>query len=92
MGLLVGSKPSLCALLATDAGVFIAPGVRDQAPCAGLGVTLMKSAKSKAWEGVCGPPNPESRPVPPPGVVIIEEGRARGFEGGVWGGCMRLRG
>ena len=49
-----------------------------------------KSAKSKVCEGVCGPPKPERRPIPPPGVVIIEEGRARGFEGGVWGGCMRL--
>ena len=36
-----------------------------------------------------GPPNPDMRP-PPPGVVIIDEGRAMFRGGGVDGGYMRL--
>lgn len=52
--------------------------------CAGLGVILTKSEKSKAWPGVLG------NRLPPPGVVIIEDGNARFFEGGVDGGSMRV--
>lgn len=50
---------------------------------------LTKSAKSNAWDGVFGPPNPAIRP-PPPGVVIIDEGKAMLRGGGVDGGYMRL--
>ena len=52
---------------------------------------LTKSEKSKAWDGVFGPPKTESNPDPPPGVVIIDEGNARFLGGGVEGGCMRAR-
>lgn len=37
---------------------------------AGLGVILTKSEKSKCWLGVLG------NRLPPPGVVIIEDGRS----------------
>lgn len=57
---------------------------------AGLGVMLTKSENSKAWEGVLGLPK-GSIPEPPPGVVIIDEGRARFLGGGVDGGSMRER-
>lgn len=54
--------------------------------CAGLGVMLTKSAKSKAWLGVVG------KRLPPPGVIIIDEGRSSllFFGGGVEGGSMRV--
>jgi len=63
-----------------DAGVM-PPGVAFHARWPGLGVILTKSAKSKFCPGVCGPPNTEG--------VIIEEGSAMFFGGGVDGGCMR---
>lgn len=44
--------------------------------CAGLGVILTKSEKSKGCPGVLG------NRLPPPGVVIIEDGSARSFRGG----------
>lgn len=74
----------------TVAGVWTARGVLGQAFCAGLGVIWTKSEKSNACDGVCGLPYAERNP-PPPGVVIMEEGSARAFWGGVDGGCMRAR-
>lgn len=70
-------------------GVF-PPGIDAigvfQGFCAGLGVMLTKSAKSNGWPGVAG-----NRP-PPPGVVIMEDGRARSFfGGGVDGGSILVR-
>lgn len=61
--------------VASDTGVF-------HGFCAGLGVMLTKSAKSKGWPGVAG------NRLPPPGVVIIDDGRASFFCGGVDGGSM----
>lgn len=54
--------------------------------CAGLGVMLTNSAKSNAWLGVVG------NMLPPPGVIIIEEGRSilLFFRGGVEGGSIRV--
>jgi hypothetical protein len=54
--------------------------------CAGLGVMLTKSAKSNAWLGVVG------NRLPPPGVIIIDEGRSilLFFCGGVEGGSIRV--
>lgn len=74
----------------TVPGVRPAPGVLFQGTCAGLGVMLTKSAKSKACDGVCGPPNPDPSPLPP-GVVIMDDGSARLRDGGVDGGCIRPR-
>jgi len=52
--------------------------------CAGLGVILTKSAKSKGCPGVLG------KKLPPPGVVIMDEGNAMSLRcGGVDGGSMR---
>lgn len=64
-------------------GVLAGPGVRlPKAPCAGLGVTLTKSEKFNCWPGVL---KPAMKP-PPPGVFIMEDGRAAMLEGGVDGG------
>lgn len=52
---------------------------------AGLGVMFTKSEKSKAWEGVLGPPILENTSYELRGVDIIDEGRAR-FRGGGGGG------
>ncbi len=52
---------------------------------------LTKSAKSKFWEGVFGANTPKMLPALPPGVVIIDEGKAGFFGGGVEGGCIRAR-
>lgn len=61
-----------------DTGVF-------QGLWAGLGVIFTKSDMSKGWPGVVG------NRFPPPGVVIMEDGRARSFfGGGVEGGSMRV--
>ena len=58
-------------------GVLAMPGVRlPNAPWAGLGVMLTKSAKLN-WPGVLKPPIP--------GVDIMDEGRAGFLEGGVDG-------
>jgi hypothetical protein len=54
-------------------------------------VILTKSEKSKFCDGVWGAPNTDSSPEPPPGVVIMDEGRAIFLGGGVDGGCMRAR-
>lgn len=73
-------------------GVLAAEGVLGQARWPGLGVMLTKSEKSKCCEGVCGLLKTERRPLPvppPPGVVIMEEGRAMFLGGGVEGGCIR---
>lgn len=72
------------------AGVWTVRGVLGQAFCAGLGVICTKSEKSNACDGVCGLPYDDRSP-PPPGVVIMEEGSARDFWGGVEGGCIRAR-
>lgn len=49
-------------------GVRLATGVRDHGPCAGLGVTLMKSEKQKFVPGVVGPK--PGKPLPAvPGVI-----------------------
>jgi hypothetical protein len=40
---------------------------------------------------VLGPPKIESNPAPPPGVFIMDEGKAGFFGGGVDGGAMRFR-
>jgi hypothetical protein len=50
---------------------------------------LTKSEKSNCCEGVCGFPYTDNIPPPPPGVVIMEDGRAMFLGGGVDGGCMR---
>jgi hypothetical protein len=67
-------------------GVLAALGVH--VACAGLGVILTKSAKSKPCDGVAGAPNMDRDPLYP-GVVIIDEGSARFLGGGVDGGCIR---
>lgn len=56
---------------------------------AGLGVILTKSAKSNAALGVVG------NKLPPPGVIIIDEGKSSllllgVLGGGVEGGCIRV--
>ena len=53
------------------------------APCAGLGVTLTKSAKLKFCPGVL------NRPKVLPGVLSIDEGNWAFFDGGVHGGNPR---
>jgi hypothetical protein len=68
-------------------GVLAGPGVRLNAPCAGLGVTLQKSAKLNAWPGVLKPLN---RLWLPPGVLIIDDGSGAGFDGGVDGAMARF--
>ncbi|KAG9967169.1 hypothetical protein KCU61_g610, partial [Aureobasidium melanogenum] len=54
---------------------------------AGLGVTLQKSAKLKLLEGVLSA-NPK-RPLLPPGVCIIDDGRGVVLDGGVDGAMTR---
>lgn len=76
-------------LLATLIGVRavdVGPGV-FHGFCAGLGVMLTKSAKSKPCPGVLG------NKLPPPGVVIMDEGRSSLllFGGGVDRRSMRPR-
>ena len=56
-----------------------------QAFCAGLGVILTKSAKSNPCPGVLG------KRLPPPGVVIMDDGSSYlFFAGGVDGGSIRV--
>lgn len=84
------SESKLSLLLASRAalGVLAVPGVLAQLPCAGLGVTLQKSAKLKFCEGVWNPkPN---TPLVPPGVDIMDEGSGVVLEGGVEGAMMRI--
>lgn len=69
------------------AGVLPAPGVRHGA-CAGLGVTLTKSAKLKFVPGVFGP-NPKN-PAPLVPGVICEDGSGVDFAGGVDGAWMTV--
>ncbi len=55
--------------------------------CAGLGVMWTKSEKSKARPGVLG------KGLPPPGVVIMDDGKASLFlGGGVDGGSILFLG
>lgn len=62
------SKLSFRLASRAAAGVLPAIGVRFHGPCAGLGVTLTKSAKLKLVPGVCGPK--PSKPAPAvPGVM-----------------------
>jgi len=82
-----GSRASKFSFLLAEVatvGVFVIFGVLGQCPCpcAGLGVTLQKSAKLKLVDGVFG--GKPNSPVPP-GVDIIEDGRGVAFEGGVDG-------
>lgn len=66
------------------AGVLPAAGVRANAPCAGLGVTLTKSAKLKLVPGVLGPKPIQFEPFMP--GVMCDEGRGVDLQGGVEGG------
>lgn len=75
-------------LRATVRGVLIVLGVLGKPVCAGLGVMFTKSEKSKPWDGVLGPPNTDKRPLPPPGVFIMDEGKSSFLGGGVEGGCI----
>jgi len=73
-------------------GVFNILGVFENAFCAGEGVMLTKSAKSKFCDGVLGAPKPDEKMlgVPnAPGVFIMDDGSAMFLGGGVEGGCMR---
>lgn len=65
------------------AGVLPASGVRLNAPCAGLGVTLTKSAKLKLVPGVLGPKPIQFEPFIP--GVMWDEGRGVDLQGGVEG-------
>ena len=67
------------------AGVLPAIGVRAHAACAGLGVTLTKSAKLKMVPGVVGP-NPMKPASLVPGVMC-DDGKGVDLHGGVVGGC-----
>ena len=68
----------------TARGVFAGPGViPPNAPCAGLGVTLTKSAKLKFCPGVL------KRPKVLPGVLSIDDGNWACFDGGVHGANPR---
>ena len=68
-------------------GVLPAMGVRFcHAPCAGLGVTLIKSLKLKVVLGVLGPPKPK-KPLPVVPGVMWDDGRGVDLQGGVEGGC-----
>lgn len=65
--------------------VTVAAGVRDDhAPCAGLGVTLTKSAKLNGMPGVVGA-HPRKPLVP---GVMCDEGSGVDFDGGVEGATM----
>ena len=55
-----------------------------KAPCAGLGVTLTKSAKLKLVPGVCGPKVSRLAPLVP--GVMCDEGSGVDLHGGVDGG------
>ena len=68
------------------AGVLPATGVRVNAPCAGLGVTLTKSAKLKLVPGVLGPKPIQFDPFMP--GVICDDGSGVDLHGGVEGGWM----
>lgn len=86
--LLVGgmsvSKFSFLLASRAAAGVLPATGVRDQGPCAGLGVTLTKSAKLKLVPGVFGPKPRKPAPLVP--GVMCDDGRGVDLQGGVEGG------
>lgn len=69
-------------------GVLLATGVRAHGPCAGLGVTLIKSEKQKLVPGVVGP-NPR-KPLPVVPGVICEDGSGVDLQGGVEGGWMMV--
>ena len=75
-GLVVGgirlSKFNFRLASLAAAGVLPATGVRDQGPCAGLGVTLMKSVKLKFVHGVLGPKPRKPFPFMP--GVICDDG------------------
>lgn len=90
VGLEVGgsmvSKLSLRRASRAVAGVLPAAGVRCHCACAGLGVTLTKSAKLKFVLGVCGPKPKKPLPVVP--GVICDEGRGVDLHGGVDGGAV----
>lgn len=66
------------------AGVLPARGVRANAPCAGLGVTLTKSAKLKLVPGVFGPKPIQFEPFMP--GVMCDDGSGVDLHGGVEGG------
>ena len=65
------------------AGVLAVPGVRVHGPCAGLGVTLTKSAKLKLVPGVVGPKPKKPAPFVP--GVICDDGKGVDLHGGVVG-------
>lgn len=51
---------------------------------------LTNSAKLKFADGVLSPKPEKGAPMPPPGVVIMDEGRGVDFGGGVEGGKTRV--
>jgi hypothetical protein len=65
------------------AGVLPAAGVRLKTPCAGLGVTLTKSAKLKLVPGVLAPNASQFEPFMP--GVMCEDGSGVDLDGGVDG-------
>lgn len=77
------SKLSFLLASRAAAGVLPAPGVRVQCPCAGLGVTLTKSAKLKVVPGVVGAKFMKPAPLVP--GVICDDGRGVDLLGGVEG-------
>jgi len=79
------SKSSFRLASLAAAGVRPTLGVRENEPCAGLGVTLTKSAKLKFVPGVLGP---KPKPAPPMPGVMCEEGKGVALAGGVVGGWM----
>lgn len=74
--------------LAPVAGVLPATGVRVKAPCAGLGVTLTKSAKLKLVPGVLGPKPIQFEPFIP--GVMCDDGSGVDLHGGVEGAWMTV--
>lgn len=87
-----GMSSNVSLRLATLMGVLcpLSPSGVFQGFCAGLGVMCTKSEKSKAMPGVLG-----LNRLPPPGVVIIDDGSASllvlgVLGGGVEGGSIRL--
>lgn len=86
-----GTSSNVSFRRATLRGVFalLRPSGVFHGFCAGLGVMCTKSEKSKPIPGVLG-----LKRLPPPGVVIMDEGSASliFFAGGVDGGSIRLLG